>query len=110
MDAAQFRSRSVPEVAGFLKVWRPEKGEQQRQTVTALAQELRTAVGNDPQRFAADADEFVGAKPIYIRRLLEGLQNAAGNLRNIEWANALKLIEYTLAQHDQAMVLFGVQN
>jgi hypothetical protein len=93
----------VPEVAGFLKVWRPEKGEQQRQTVTALAQELRTAVGNDPQRFAADADEFVGAKPIYIRRLLEGLQNAAGNLRNIEWANALKLIEYTLAQHDQAM-------
>jgi hypothetical protein len=103
MSAAEFSSRSVSEVIAFLKAWRPQNDEQQRQTVTALAQELRTAVGNDPKTYAADADQFAGAKPIYVRRLLEGLQNAASNQRGFEWGNVLKLIEHTLGQQSQAI-------
>jgi hypothetical protein len=103
MDAAEFSSRTVPDVIAFLKAWRPSKGEQQRQTVTAFAQALRTAVENDPKTFAINADQFAGAKPIYVRRLLEGLQNAASNRRGFEWGNVLKLIEHTLGQHDQAI-------
>jgi hypothetical protein len=103
LDATDFSSRSIPEVIAFLKSWQPENEDQRRQTVTALAQELRTAVGNDPNKYAADAELFAGVKPIYVRRLFEGLQNAAGNLRGIEWASVLKLIEFTIGQHDQAI-------
>jgi hypothetical protein len=60
-------------------------------------------VGNTPERFAAAAGQFVGVKPIYIRRLFEGLQNAVGNLHGIEWDSVLKLIEHTLGQRDQAI-------
>jgi hypothetical protein len=103
LQATDFSSRSVPEVVEFIKSWRPQLGEQQRQTVTALAQQLRVAVGNAPERFAACADQFVDVKPIYVRRLLEGLQNAVGNLHGIEWDSALKLIEHTLGQQGQAI-------
>ncbi len=51
----------------------------QRQTVTALAHELRNAVGSDPEAYAANVDRLVGLKPIYVRRTLEGLRNAANN-------------------------------
>ena len=103
IGAAEFSSRSVPDAIKFLKVWRPQKGEQQRQTVTALAQELRTAVENDPKTYAANADQFGSLKPIYVRRLLEGLRNAVSNRRDFEWGNVLKLIEQTLTQHNQAI-------
>jgi hypothetical protein len=66
--------------------------------VTALAQELHTAVRNDPGKYAADADNFCGLRPIYVRRVLEGLQNAASFERNFAWGNVLKLIEFTFAQ------------
>ena len=98
LDASEFATRSVPEVAVFLKTWRPAEGEQQLHTVTALAQELRTAVSNDPDKYAAGADEFGGARPIYIRRILEALQSVAGNQRVFDWRNVLKLIEYTFGQ------------
>jgi hypothetical protein len=71
--------------------------------VTALAQELRVAVGNAPERFAADADKFAGTKPIYVRRLFEDLQNAASNLHDIKWDSVLTLIQHTLGQLDQTI-------
>jgi hypothetical protein len=103
LEASDFSSRSVPDVIKFLKSWQPQQGAQQRQTVTALAQELRVAVGNAPERYAADADQFVSVKPIYLRRLFEGLQNAASNLHDIKWDSVLKLIEHTLGQRDQTI-------
>jgi hypothetical protein len=81
----------------FLRSWRPQ-GDKQLQTVTALAQELRTAVGNDPKTFAANASLFVGLRPIYVRRVLEGLQSVANNERDFDWGKVLKLIEFTYSQ------------
>jgi hypothetical protein len=102
LSGAEFSTRPIPEIVAFLKAWRPGE-ESQRQTVTALAQELRTAVGNEPKIYAAKAEQFAGLKPIYVRRILEGLQNAASNQRDFEWGNVLKLVEFTYDQYDRVI-------
>jgi hypothetical protein len=97
LSGEEFSTRSVLENVTFLRRWQPQS-DRQLQTVTALGQELRTAVGNDPKTYASSADQFVGLKPIYIRRLLEGLQSAASNERDFDWAKVLRLIEFTYNQ------------
>jgi hypothetical protein len=103
LEASDFSSRPIPDVIAFLKTWRPENEGLQRQTITALGQELRTAVGNNPNFYAAAADQFVGIKPIYVRHFMEGLHNAAGQLQHAEWGNVLKLIDDTLSRDDKAI-------
>jgi hypothetical protein len=98
----EFSTRPILESVAFLRTWRPQ-GDQQLQTVTALAQELRTAVGNDPKTFASNADQFVGLRPIYIRRVLEGLQSVANNERDFDWGKVLKLIEFAYSQHSEVI-------
>jgi hypothetical protein len=98
----EFSTRPISENVDFLRTWRPQE-DKQLQTVTALAQELRTAVGNDPKTYASSADQFVCLKPIYIRRFLEGLQSTANNQRDFDWGKVLKLIEFTYSQYGQAI-------
>jgi hypothetical protein len=102
LTGADFSSRPIPEIAAFLKSWHPEPGPQ-RQTVTALAQELRNAVANDLENYAARADQFIGVKPIYIRRVLEGLQNATNNAKGFDWDKVLRLIEHVVGQLHQTI-------
>lgn len=107
LSGADFTSRSVPDIVAFLKSWHPEAGPQ-RQTVTALAQELRSAVGNDSKAYAENADRLIGLKPIYIRRALEGLQNAANNAQSLAWGNVIRLIEHVVGQIHQTIDLATV--
>jgi hypothetical protein len=102
LSGADFSSRPVPDIAAFLGSWQPG-AEPVRQTVTALAQELRVAVGNDPKGYAAAANQFIGLKPIYVRRVLEGLQNATRNEKGFDWTNLLKLIEHVFGQLHQTI-------
>ena len=102
LTGADFSSRPIPDIVAFLKSWQPDV-EPARQTVTALAQELRVAVGNDPKGYAASADQFIGLKPIYIRRVLEGLQNAASNNKSFDWGSLLKLIDHVFGQLHQTI-------
>jgi hypothetical protein len=102
LSGAEFSKQPIPEIIAFLHAWRPG-GDKQLQTVTALAQELRTAVANHPKTYAVNADHFIGLKPIYIRRLLEGLQGEANNQHDFNWLNVLKLIEFTFGQYGQVI-------
>jgi hypothetical protein len=100
LRGTDFSSRPVAEIVSFLKSWRPE-AEGSRHSVTALAQELRIAVANNPETFAVDAAQFVGLKPVYVRQVLEGLEMAANNRRKFEWGGVLELIAAALARHDE---------
>jgi hypothetical protein len=91
LTEADFSGKAVPEIIAVLKEWRPGP-EPSRQTVTALAQEVRTAAVENPRKYADAADQFVSLKPIYVRRLLEGFQQAASNQKNVNWESLLKLI------------------
>jgi hypothetical protein len=97
LTGADFTARPISEIVAFLRLWRPT-GEPARQTVTALAQTLRTAVSNDPPSYAAGADQFFGLKPVYVRHIMEGLLTIVNNRSTFEWGNVLKLIESTLGQ------------
>ena len=100
--ATDFANKPVAEVVAFLNGWKPEP-EPSRQTVTALAQELRTAVVVNPKVYSAAADQFVSLKPIYVRRLLEGLQQAAANQNPTEWGNVLHLINFIYTKSDEQL-------
>jgi len=110
LEASDFASRSVADVAAFLKTWRPAE-ESQSQTITALSQALRTAVTLNAKKYAEEADLMIGAAPIYLRRTLEGIQNAVGNGGDFPWSKILKLIDYALEQfskpNDPAMAAEG---
>lgn len=110
LEAGDFASRSVADVAAYLKSWRPDESNQ-RQTLTALAQALRMAVSMNDKKYAVEADQFIGAPPIYLRRLFEGLQNAVGNGGEYPWEKVLNLIDYTFEQYrkpvDPAMAAEG---
>jgi hypothetical protein len=101
LKAAEFADQPVMQVVIFLKDWQPEP-EPSRQTVTALAQMLRTAVVANPKEYSAFADLFAGLKPIYVRQLVEGLQQAAANQIAVHWSAILKLIAFIYAtSHEQ---------
>jgi hypothetical protein len=95
-----FSSRPISEIADFLRTWTPQ-AEGARQTVTALAQELRVAAFNNPQPFAIGAAQFAGLKPVYIRQVLEALEMAANNRRRFEWRGVLDLIAAAVARHNE---------
>ena len=99
LSSTEFIARPVDQIVTFLKDWRPT--EKRKRTVTALAQELRSAVEQDPAKFASGADQFCNLTPIYVRRLLEGLGNATRNKRNFDWSSTLKLIEQAVLRMNE---------
>lgn len=88
----ELSSQPIPALVSFLKTWTPqEKGE--RQTVAALGNQLRTAVENKPEQFAASADLFAPLRPIYVRRVLEGLDSKVRNGASlVAWKPLLDLM------------------
>ena len=93
LSAAELSTQPIPKVVAFLQTWQPQP-QPARQTIAALGQQLRKAVEQAPDRFAAAADEFIGLRPIYVRRLLEGLDSKARNGEAFEWPPVLTLIEF----------------
>ena len=100
LRGTDFLSRPIREIAEFLRTRTPQ-AEGSRQTVTALAQELRIAAFNNPEVYAAEAAQFAELKPIYVRQVLEGLAMAANNRRKFEWTSVLELITAALARHNE---------
>ena len=95
LATADFASQPIAEIAAFLRAWRP--GEvPRRQTITALAQELRSAASADSVKYAQGAMEFAELPAIYVHRLLDGLSDAARNQRDFPWASVLQLLSRTL--------------
>jgi hypothetical protein len=86
LRGTDFSAQPIPEIAEFLRTWTPQ-ADGSRQTVTALAQELRIAAFNCPEAYAAEAAQFAELKPVYVRQVLEGLAMAANNRRKVEWVS-----------------------
>jgi hypothetical protein len=84
-------TKPITEIIKFLKEWHPT-GELSRLTISALGQEIRAATTSQPETYSSAAEQFAVLRPIYIRRLLEGLQQAAVNKVRVHWESVLKLI------------------
>ena len=97
LTGADFSSTPMPDILTFLRSWQPSD-KPVRQTISALGQQLRTAVEQAPSRFAEVADQFADVRPIYIRRLLEGLDTKARNNETIPWGSLLDLIQNVIGR------------
>ena len=103
LGAAEFSNRSVPEIVAFLKTWRPPTASSSGTPSPRSPRNCVRRSGRPENLRLEHADQLAGARPIYVRRLLEGLQSAASNRRDFEWRNVLELVEFTFGQHDQAV-------
>jgi hypothetical protein len=90
-EAPDFQAAPIDEIIAFLQAWRPSPKEK-RETMTALAQGLRLASGENPALFSANAKHFAGLPLLYIRRVLEGLENASNNRKSLDWDGTMALI------------------
>lgn len=74
LTGADFTSQPIASTIAFLNAWKPEAAPR-RHTISALGQQLRSAVEAEPLRFMEVADQFKGLRPIYVRRMLEGFDS-----------------------------------
>jgi hypothetical protein len=97
MSGDEFAARSIEEIVAFLKSWHPQ-AEPVRQTVSALGQQLQSVVQQTPERFVVEATQFADLRPIYVRRVLEGLDASARTSKGFSWDKTLGLIKSTIAR------------
>jgi hypothetical protein len=102
LRGTDFSSRPISAIVEFLRTWTPQ-ADNSRQTVTALAQELRIAAFNNPETYAAGAAQFAALKPVYVRQVLEGVTMAVNNRRKVEWGGLLELIAAAVARRDESI-------
>lgn len=102
LTAADLAARPAVEIAAFLRTWRSDE-EPRRQTVSALALELRNAAAQDPAKYAQAAMDFADVPAVYAHRLLEGLGEAARNKRVFPWTQILRLLNSTFVRLQQAI-------
>lgn len=81
----------IDEIILFLKTWRPSS-EEKRQTATALAQRVRNAATDNPALYSKNALRFAELPLLYVRAVLEGLENVSNNRHSIDWNGALALM------------------
>jgi hypothetical protein len=91
LSRVSMQSQSVEETVTYLEAWRPDP-DLQTHTAAGLAGELREAAFAKPELFSAGAAKFLGLRPVFIRRLLDGLTMATSNGAAIEWAPCLELV------------------
>ena len=92
LTSADISAQPVEVTLAFISSWQPGE-EPRRQTLTALAYELRNAADQDPTKYAEAADRFASLRPVFIRNLFEGLAGACKNKRRFPWGAVLRLIE-----------------
>ncbi|MDE2462089.1 MAG: hypothetical protein KGO02_00025, partial [Alphaproteobacteria bacterium] len=89
--APSFSSAPIDDIIAFLKTWRPPP-EGKRETATALAQRLRNAAIENAALYSANAVRFFEVPSLYVRAVLEGLENASNNRADLDWNGAIALI------------------
>jgi len=102
LTGTDFAAQPATQIAAFLRTWRSD-AEPRRQTVSALALELRNAAVQDPAKYAHAAMEFADVPAAYVHRLLEGLAEAARNRRDFLWPQVLRLLDATFARWQQSV-------
>jgi hypothetical protein len=84
-------------VARTLREWTPPGGPESP-TPEGLGRILSAAVAAEPGEFAADATEFIGSEPTYVRGVLGGITEAAKAGTTLPWDRVIALCDWVVAQ------------
>lgn len=95
--AKELGSMRVEEILSFLRSWQPS-GEQMSPSREGLGRQLAAVVASDPERFVAQASQFQGLDPTYVRALFSGLRDAAKEKRAFPWPPVLELCLWVVQQ------------
>ena len=88
---------SVAEISEFLRSWQPS-GEWSGSTREGLGRILSGIVAAEPRRFASEGDRFLGLDPTYVRALVSGLRDAAGEKRGFPWEQVIFVCKWAVDQ------------
>ncbi|HEY7216974.1 MAG TPA: hypothetical protein VH985_01180, partial [Candidatus Binatia bacterium] len=97
LQSADLRVLSLDALIDYLATWKPEESHHSP-TPEGLARELTPVVAADPQRFAEGANRFRGLDPTYVRSLLAGFRDAAGQKHIFGWKEVLELCGWVVGQ------------
>jgi hypothetical protein len=91
---------SVEDIVSFVKAWHGpvDTSDLRRPSPEGLGRELSPTVSADPDRFARNADHFMGVSPTYVRSLLAGLTTAANTGSVFSWPAVIILCKWVLEQ------------
>jgi hypothetical protein len=95
--ADELRTMSVAAIVELLKTWAPS-GDWFGSSKEGLGRELASVLEAEPERFAREAQLFVGINPTYVRALIRGLTDAAKQGRPLDWAPVLGLCDWVVRQ------------
>jgi len=96
--AEELKAMSVEEIVEFLSSWEPPTVGFFGPSREGLGRVLQEVVAEDPQRFAIEAERFIGLDPTYVRAIISGLEGAIGRQKNFEWSPVLKLCRWVVEQ------------
>ncbi|HEV7571789.1 MAG TPA: hypothetical protein VGQ21_09850 [Thermoanaerobaculia bacterium] len=94
-SADELRVMTSDEIVKFLGEWTPSHLDE---GVEGLGDALRAAARTDSERFSADAAMFCVDEPVYVSRLISGIDEAFRNGASIAWPSVLTLCEFGLSQ------------
>jgi predicted transcriptional regulator len=95
----ELRKMEVSSLVDYLREWQPEN-RFMGASREGMAREVSAIIGEEPQRFAAEAEAFRGLHPTYVRCLINGLSGALGKKAKFDWAPVLRLCKWVLTQED----------
>ena len=93
----ELRPMSVEEVVAFLSTWRPSENTM-GPVPEGLGRQLSPLVASEPERFAEEAERFLGLEPTYVRALVSGLRDAVKQPRPFSWPPVLALCRWVVQQ------------
>jgi hypothetical protein len=95
LSRESIQTQSIDDTVTYLEKWLPDPG-LQTNTISALANELREAAAGNPTSFSLNAEKFARLRPLFIRRMLEGILQPTANATKISWEPLLALTKTVL--------------
>ncbi len=92
---AELLDLSDDELTDFLRTWEPD-GDWFGPSVEGLANELRDAAADEPERFSRLLPQLVEGEPTYARNVVYGLQQVARDGGTLEWQPVLEFARVIL--------------
>lgn len=90
IEQGELQSKSIEEIIAYLRDWVPT-GEWEQPDPDGLSDVLRSAVKNEPVRFAEKAELFSEVDPTYVRSVLSGFGEAIKAEQRFPWEGVLRL-------------------
>ena len=98
LTVEELRQKSVDEIVNFLKKWEPPKSIIEEPSPEGLGRVLSTVVKEEPEKFARQAEKFIGVNPTYVRHLILGLTEALKQGKTFSWESVINLCHWVINQ------------